>query len=227
MILISTLTGGGAELVVYNISRSIDKEKFNLLICCTKEIGYRGEDLRKKGFNVDVVPRYKRPFKIFKILFWLRKFVHRNRVNIINSHNSDVYFESALVKVMCPWIKTIHTYHYGNYPYTEKKIYLVEKHLWRIHSRLIAVGNEQKKKIQSTYNIKENRIDTIWNGVRSDTHQEEINQLNEIRDKVIIGSVSTLIKQKGLEDLIEVIKRINERIDNIIFVIAGDGPLKK
>jgi glycosyltransferase involved in cell wall biosynthesis len=44
--------------------------------------------------------------------------------------------------------------------------------------------------------------------------------------KVLIGSISTFIEQKGLFQLLDVMSELKKRRDDFICVIVGDGPLR-
>jgi len=97
-----------------------------------------------------------------------------------------------------------------------------------IPDKLVAVGNVQKSTIEKTYGIPDKRMIVIRNGVeqRRQTNSADFIKKFNTSEKVIVGSISTLIKQKGISDLLDVAHELKKINNNFIFVVAGDGYLK-
>ena len=57
LILTSHLYIGGAETVINNSCRSIDRTNFNISVCCLKKLGNVGEELYKDGFDIFGIPK--------------------------------------------------------------------------------------------------------------------------------------------------------------------------
>jgi glycosyltransferase involved in cell wall biosynthesis len=103
----------------------------------------------------------------------------------------------------------------------------MEKLLWRVPDALVAVGNSQKRAIEETFNIPSTRVRTIWNGI--DVSSTSLNSVVEsVRQegKVVIGSISTLIPQKAVDDLLEVAFMVKKSRNDFKIIIAGDGVLR-
>ena len=97
----------------------------------------------------------------------------------------------------------------------------------RLADRLVAVGNVQREQIRSVYGLRSGRIQTVWNGVTpsSAAPDESFREKFGAPDRVLVGTIATLIEQKGLRDLLKVARRCRDAGDHVRFVIVGGGRL--
>lgn len=229
LIVVSGIYIGGAEKVAENIFRNIDKDMFNVSIACLKNVGEQGQELVNEGldiFSVRGSKEYKTDYISFLKLF---KVIKERKIDILHSHDLHSFIDSSMCKLLKPSIKLIHTFHYGNYPNISKKYYFLEKLFSHVPDRLVAVGTHQKQSIVKTYKIPENRIISIMNGVdvkpSNDCGLEIIDKYKK-QGKIIIGSISTMIEQKGITYLIDTAKLLKESRDDFVFIVVGAGELK-
>lgn len=229
LMVVSDLHIGGAEQVIANLCRYIDRDLFNLSICHLKMRGVIGDELLNEGFDVIGTPEPKLIKVNYLSFILLRRVIRQKKIDIIHSHTFYSFIDSVFCRLSLLGIKHVHTYHFGNYPNYNKKYMMLEKLFWRIPDRLISVGNVQKRTIQETYKIPDNRILTAWNGVdeKAAIPDPQITGRFTDMNKVIVGSISTLIEQKGLMDLLDVAASLKKRCANFIFIVVGDGPLRK
>lgn len=228
LLLIDTLMGGGAELVVTNLCRHIYRDNFNVSVCYLKEKGNRGEQLQKESYDVFGLPGINSHKNKYLSFLRLKKIVKERSIDLIHSHSTDALIESALCRLVYPKVKTIHTFHFGNYPHYNKKYLLMEKIFCRIPNRLVAVGNEQKRAIQATFSAPEARITTVWNGVEPSKQSIDWDLVKSLpKEKLIIGSLSTCIPQKGLHHLLDIASILKQKRNDFVVLIVGDGHLRK
>jgi glycosyltransferase involved in cell wall biosynthesis len=229
-ILHSTLHIGGAEEVTANICRTIDKNMFDVTVCYLKEIGTVGYKIIEQGTDVvglvtDKVGNKTDYFTSIR----LRKYLKENKIDLVHSHDVHSLVDSSLCRLTLPNVRLVHTFHFGNYPNREPGMARFEKLFWRVPDRLVCVAERQKNSISEYYKIPKERLTTVWNGVDIVKYEEEIDIINEYKEqgRIVIGCVNTLIKQKGMFDLLEVCKLLKDKIPHkFVFVIAGDGPLR-
>jgi len=96
-------------------------------------------------------------------------------------------------------------------------------------NRVIAVSDFTRQELKKYYNIPENRIRVIHNGV--DTHkfqpvidkQKIKSELGLNPDDIIILSVGRLYARKGLFTLIDAMPSVVKRVRRVKFVISGKG----
>lgn len=229
LIVIATLYIGGAENVIASLCRLLNRDIFNVYVCYLKARGDIGNNLHAEGFNVIGIPKSKILKNDYLSLLKLRKLIKQKKIDIIHSNCIHSLIDSSLCRLSLPKLRYIHTFHFGNYPHREPKYLFLEKIFRRVPDRLVAVGHEQEKTIKTTFNIPDCDINTIWNGVEeASAHidQQLINQWGG-NNKIIIGSISTLIEQKGITDLLDVVFSLRKNRNDFIFLIVGDGHLRK
>jgi glycosyltransferase involved in cell wall biosynthesis len=95
-------------------------------------------------------------------------------------------------------------------------------------NRLVAVGEVQRRQIQSTFGIKDQAIRTIWNGVPCPTIAPDGSFRERVggAGRLLIGTIATMIPQKGLPDLLKVAHRLRSIDRRVLFVIVGEGALR-
>ena len=96
-------------------------------------------------------------------------------------------------------------------------------------SRIIAVSDFTRQELKKYYNVPENRIRVIHNGVDTNKFQpakdkQKIrNELGLSSNDIIILSVGRLYARKGLFTLIEAISTVAKQFKNVKLVISGKG----
>ena len=229
LILTSSLHIGGLEMVIAHLCRHSDRKKFDVSVCCLKGLGSIGEELIKEGYSVTTLrkPAYMKN----NYISWLQvlSLTKKKNIHVIHSHTVDSLLDASLCKLFGWKIRTIHTFHYGNYPNLPSKYLFAEKVFSRFADNLVAVGNEQKEKITKALKIDDRSIVTVWNGVPKSQGKQEISAVEKYRqsERVIVGTVCTLIEQKGLTHLLDVAYSVKQKGGNALFLIAGEGHLRK
>jgi len=228
LILTSSLHIGGAERVIANLARYLDKKRFTVTVCHLLERGVIGDELEKSGIPIVGVRRHGGKLRQYLSFLELRKVVRQLDIDLVHSHTTYSLCDASLCRITVPGLKTVHTFHRGNYPNHDPKYMRLEKIFSRFASQLVAVGIEQKKKICSAYGLLPSQLRTILNGVEN--IQPTIDSEWEARlrqdGRVVIGSISTLIEQKGITDLLDVAQRVIHSGARPLFLIIGEGPLR-
>jgi glycosyltransferase involved in cell wall biosynthesis len=218
---------GGAELVVANLCKNLNKDLFNISVCYLKLDGPIGRELSEKDFKVFTLPKSKLLHTDYISFLKLASIVKQKKIDIIHSQDTASLVDSSLCRLIVPGLKLVHTFHFGNYPHLPGNNLLLEKFCWRVPDKLIAVGNEQRDAIKNTLRIPDQRIITVWNGIEKKEAAIDNNIVKRFSNnkRVVIGALSTLIEQKGLTYLLDVAALLKKSHSNFIFIIAGGGPL--
>jgi len=127
LIVASYLWIGGAESIIANLCRRIDRDKFRVWVVCLSDLGDTGEKLVDEGFNVFSLPlpgTEKTKYFTFLQLFTLVKMYN---INLLHSHTTQSLIDTSICRLFNRRIKVVHTFHYGNYPYYNKKYLRLEK----------------------------------------------------------------------------------------------------
>jgi len=229
MLAIDGLGLGGAEMVVRDLARFVDRDWFDVCVCCTKGLGGSiGEELLREGIDVFVLPEQQDRRVDYLTSLKLRRAVKDRGVDIVHTHATAALLDAAPCRLTMPRLKVVHTFHYGNYPYDSWRHHVLEGLCARAVDKLIAVGWEQRRRIQATYRLADSRIGMIWNGVTVASPMLDASFRTEVGtgDRLLIGTIAKLIEQKGLDDLLSVARRCRDAGHPMQFVIVGEGPLR-
>jgi glycosyltransferase involved in cell wall biosynthesis len=222
------MTGGGAEHVVEHLCNTLDNKRFEVICGFFKQCGELGDALIKRGVNVVRLTKPEQGKTNYFSFLEMRKYCKENNIALIHAHDVHSLMNASLVKLTLRRIKVIYTFHYGNYSRIEKKRYYFEKIFTKIPDRLIAVGTRQAKEIAATYHLPADRIQTLYNGVQEIDDVPNCEVQSEEPKKILFGSLSTLIEQKGIPVLIDAVEILNKRYpERFEVIIAGDGNMKE
>jgi glycosyltransferase involved in cell wall biosynthesis len=231
MILTSSLVVGGAETVIKALADSIDRSKFNLTIAFLKLHGPIAQQIAQSGTEIIGLadPSGKRVdyFSFRKVL----RLIARKNIEVVHTHTTDSMVDASICKLLRPRLRLVHTFHFGNYPHTRKRILWMERVFARLSDYLIAVGVVQKTQICRVHRLKEEQLRTIWNGVALPESAADLSFRRSLKigDRLLIGTVATLIEQKGLMDLLKVAERmraVGYDSSRVVFAVVGGGRLK-
>ena len=228
MILAAGLGFGGAETVIHHLSEAIDRRRFKVTLGCVKTLGPLGRILAEKGADIVCLADPDKQGVDYFTSLQLRKVVRARGIDLIHTHTIDALADAAICKLMVPSLKVMHTFHFGNYPHIGSRNLLMERVFSRAADRLVAVGEFQRRQIQSVFGFSEQRLDLIWNGVPPFAPSVDPAFRSRIGagNRVLVGTVATLIEQKGLRDLLAVASQLRHRANDLCFVIVGDGHLR-
>jgi glycosyltransferase involved in cell wall biosynthesis len=228
LITVAGLNIGGAEVVIKHLVQNIDRSRFNVSICCVKVCGVIGGELSRDG--IDIVTLSNSGEYEVDYFTWVKlmRVIREKRIDVIHTHSADALADAATCKLFMPRLKLIHTFHFGNYPHLRWQNLLIEQVFSRLANRLIAVGEVQRRQIKNVFHFREERIGKVWNGVTLNSIQGDGSFRAQVgaENSILIGTIATLIEQKGLRDLLTVARDIRDKIHNVRFVIVGEGHLR-
>lgn len=219
---------GGAEVVIQRLAQSLDRERFEVAVCCLKSRGTIGDALVAEGVEVVVLSEGHLGFDRYLTFHKLLKLIRARRIDVVHTHTADALRDAAICRLLRRSVRLVHTFHFGNYPNRDASRKRFERFGSRIADRLVAVGENQRRQLMATYGFGEEEIVRIRNGVTlgpaGDT--AAFRQSIGVTDQLLVGVTATLIEQKGLYDFLEVASRFRDEADRIRFVIIGEGALR-
>jgi glycosyltransferase involved in cell wall biosynthesis len=223
----STLHIGGAEQVSACLAEHLDPRVLEVSAVYLKEPGLIAEQMLRAGVDLAPLPGLRAGHRDYLTSLKLRRLINDRRVDIIHTHDLHGLVDAAICRATMPRLRHVHTFHFGNYPYRIAKHKIIESSLWRMADALIAVGHAQAATIRSLYGIPEHRLRVIWNGVEDPTLTAAPKFDTGVSPGTpIIASISTLIPQKGLHDLLDAAALLRQGGERFVLLIAGDGGLK-
>jgi glycosyltransferase involved in cell wall biosynthesis len=158
----------------------------------------------------------------------LARIVRERGIELVHSHTTYSLTDAALCRKLSQrGLRTVHTFHFGNYPHLPGRYKLLERVCSRLTTQLVSCGIEQGKTICATYGIPTAKMRTIVNGVEPPTAAPDADWGARLGAgaRVIIGTICVCSEQKGLPDLLAVAKAVAARLPNVHFVVVGAGPL--
>lgn len=219
--IIPTLDLGGAEKLLVDIVKNLDKEKFLSEVICLKRFGFWGIELKKEGIPLILAGKDKRLGLI--TLFKLIKILKKEKPDVVHTHlfGADIWGRLAArlagVKVI---VSTEHNLNYQE-GFLKK---ILKKSTAGLADSIVAVSQAVKDYAVKFEKADKNKIEVIYNGVDVGKFLNRSRNYKKGREEMVIGSVGRLAKQKGFDCLIGALAKIERRIK---CYIAGDGAERK
>jgi glycosyltransferase involved in cell wall biosynthesis len=243
---------GGVERRILEVAKRLQTEANITVYSGTK--GVFRESIKVDGATIIPCASTDRVFPLDNWTFnrTLAKMTQEIRADVYESHTVSGYgFQFALMKrkIRVPFVTTVHGVLADEYAQAqlrgglstrEKAANYFMKYLSKIEGRsaqnatlVVTISKYSQKKIVEFYNVPEEKIRIVPNGVDSEKFKptskgcEDFAQRLGFKDKQIVLFVGRLIPRKGLSYLIEASKRVVQERRETLFVIVGDGPLRR
>jgi glycosyltransferase involved in cell wall biosynthesis len=228
--IISSLTGGGAEKVILNILKYLDRKKYNISLILFE---YKGEYLRQIPSDVKVYDlRKKNRFSLFKIIFLLAYNIYpKLKPDIIVSFLEYTNILTIISRKFS-WIKpaiVISERNYASISLKYKKMSrlrsILVKRFYPQADKIVAVSKLVAQDLIKNYGINNEKVKVIYNGVplkyiNSLATKKNIPEVN--KNIFTIIACGRLTRQKNypllLESFSKVVKSINANL-----LILGKG----
>ena len=230
LLLTSGLGVGGAEVVIRDLARNLDRDRFNVSVCCLKALGPTGTELAAEGIDISVLPNTDPDRVDYFTAVRLRRFLRAKQIDVVHSHTTHALVDAAVCRSLSRSVKVVHTFHFGNYPHQPGRTLLMERLSSRFADRLVAVGQVQREQIKQTYRLSDRAISAVRNGVQlpappdgDPTFRRSIGA----EGKMLVGAIAHLCPQKGLHDLLSVARRVRDMRTDVHFVVVGGGDLRE
>ena len=200
--IIDSLEAGGAERMAVNYANALsDKIEFSGLVTTRRE----GSLSKQLSHKVSYLFLNKKWSLDLKALFQLRKFVIKNKVEIVHAHSSS-FFMCTLLKIVCPSLKLIWHDHYGDSEFLAKRPFFILRWTMPYFSGVISVN--QKLKVWAENKLHFNNVLFLPNFPSKELkHVHKSTFLKGIAGKRII-CMANLRPQKNHFLLVEVAKKI-------------------
>lgn len=158
------------------------------------------------------------------------------KFDCIHAHDWLVSVAALSVKkeLELPLITTIHATEHGrNNGITSPLQYEINQKEWELmdgSDSLIVCSTYMKKELTDVFQIPENKISILPNGIDpqqiiAESSNAELNGENRSDNELLLFSVGRLVKEKGFQTIIEAADILRNKGLQVKFVIAGKGPL--
>jgi len=230
---------GGAEQVVINLAKGIDKKKFNVIVCCLNDKGIFAQEVEKEG--IEVIALGKRGKFDATVLFKLIRVIKKYKIDIVHTHLwgantwGRIAAKLAGVKVVIATEHNVDTWKPRYY-------FWIDRFLQYFTDKIIVVS-EKVKEFYVGEGISEKKIEVVHNGIPlfsssfPSCHLPGGIKTGEVRERVgeefgihpedkVLAIVGRLVEQKGHRYLFEALHLLNGRYKLKVLVI-GEGPQRE
>ena len=225
---------GGAEKQLFELSRRINKDDFEVLVCTLKsEGGNLLQKLQKEGITTKTIELNDK--KDFKKVIELFKIIKEFKPDILQSF---LFFDNILARIFGRILK-VPVIISGQRNVETKRSFernFLDKLTINLAHYIISNTEAGKKLIINRERFNPSKIFVCPNGIDfknvvklREEQKQEIKDYYKIKDnQFIIGFVGYLTEQKGVENLLKAVSLIQNELKNKIKVlIIGDGDKKE
>ena len=244
LFIINSLPGGGAEKVLYDILRKIDKQKYNIEIFLINKEGIYVDKIKKLNIKIDYL-FLEREDKINFILYrkikscilLIKKYLYLSFPKLISKLKNKRY------DIEIAFLEGNPTLLLGNRKTTALKIAWVhndlekhrvlskknEKKAYSKMNKIICVSADSKKSVENLYPELEKKIEVIYNPIPKEEILEKSLEIENIysKEKINIVTVGRLNVQKGYDILLKAHNELlKEGLDYNLYILGEGGERK-
>ena len=231
---IHALEFGGAERVLVKLALAADPERFDMSVCCIRTKGPLAQTLVDRGIQVELAGPSGRLHNLVRPVH-LRRVIARLRPHVVHTHGLPALSETGPLRMLGLAPHWVHTYHYGNYPYTARRHHMpVERFFSRFADQLVAVSDKQRETVIEYHRLDPSRIVTVTNGVQPNAivsdpavRAARRAELGLPADATVVGTVAVLTEQKGVTHLLRAAQELRRVRPDVRLLVVGGGALEQ
>ncbi|MEO6848710.1 MAG: glycosyltransferase [Chthoniobacterales bacterium] len=226
---IDSLDLGGAQTVILQIARQMDRSRFSMEVAVMHGRGFFTESLEKEGIRVHSLSGNKfPPTYIPKFL----KLAHGNRFQIFHFHLFGANWIAKPLAALLGHRHLIAHDHCNDLYRSEKPLHIaIDRFTNRFASKIVAVSKSTEDFLTKVEKIDPSKVTYLANGVDTTRFQPATQEkrsacrqkLGLPQDAIVIGGVGRLHPQKNFSLFLDVAALLRDQT-NVHFVIAGTGP---
>ncbi|MCA0981207.1 glycosyltransferase family 1 protein [Exiguobacterium aestuarii] len=226
---------GGAETMIMNIYRNIDRSKvqFDFVVHTELECDF-DDEIQRLGGKIYKVPLYNGKNHFQYSQAWKLFFEDHPEYRIIHGHvrsTASVYLSIAKRYKLVTIAHSHNTSSGTGFSAFAKNV--LQYPIRYIADHLFACSNSAGQWLYGFNSMRKKNFHIINNSIATQDFifnyqsRERIRKEFQVENKFVIGHVGRFHKQKNHDFLIDVFKSIHEKNGNSILMLVGDGPLRK
>jgi glycosyltransferase involved in cell wall biosynthesis len=228
MFLATWLPVGGAEMLLVNLIRRLDRDRFAPSACCLKMLGPLGEELADEINVYHNLLHHK--FDLL-VLGRLTRLLRRRKIDVVVTVGAgDKMFWGRLAARAAGVPVVMSAIHSTGYPDAIGRLNRM-KLLTRWTDGFVAVADEHARHLVETEGFPENKVFVIPNGVDVERFRPSSAVATEVRKQLgfasttpVVAIVAALRPEKNHELFLRAAAQIRRNNAEAKFVIVGDGP---
>jgi glycosyltransferase involved in cell wall biosynthesis len=225
---LNTLQTGGAEHLVLNLARAIDRKRFALAAVSLAGDGEIGEELRKLGVSTFVLER--RQGLDASLVPKLVSLIRRERAEVVHTHNVAPWLYAGIAGRLAG-AAVCHTEHSGLFR-EQRALRRAERALGLISKAVICDGDDVRRQLVDEQGLSPRNVVTILNGVDTSLYGRQCDVEAQRRalgippGVPVVGTVARLQPVKDQASLLAAFARVAAELPNAKLVLVGDGPVR-
>lgn len=232
---IGIMNRGGAEAMIMNLYRNIDRTKVQFdFVENTFEAAAYDEEIRALGGKIYNCPHYtgKNHFQYKK---WWHDFfeIHKGEYKIVHGHlgsTAAIYLDEAKKAGV---FAIAHSHSSGTDRSLKSFLYKILSYPTRYIADYFFACSEiagedrfgQKTVLSSNHKVIRNAINAKDFQYNEEIRNDVRRQLG-VEEKILIGHIGRFTREKNHKKILQVFKEILSRKYNCMLILIGDGPLK-
>lgn len=226
MFVITSMPVGGAETLLVNLVRRIDRRRIEPMICCLKEKSVLGEAVSEEVAVFDRQINHKLDVRV---VGRLRNLFQNERVDaVITVGAGDKMFWGRIAAKRARVPVVLAALHSTGWP---DGIGRLNRMLTPITDGFIACAQTHAQFLMDFEKLPPRKVFSIPNGIDTEifSYNEPARKswrqkLGIATDSPVVGIVAALRKEKNHALFLQTAAAVLKELDNTQFVIAGDGP---
>lgn len=233
---------GGMAHVVAEISRALAREGNEVEVITSLDQNLPEQEVIDRVTVHRVAPYHGRPLNFFAWvhqlnLAMLEKGVTLNNqrpFDLIHAHDWLAAYPGRGLKYIyqMPLLATIHATEFGRSSglHTDEQRYIGEVEWWLTYEswKVTCCSRFMREEVQTVFNLPPDKIEIIPNGIRPAAFQVKrpdpaVRQRFAAPDEKIIFFIGRLVREKGVQTLLEALPMIRDRFPAVRLIVAGQG----
>jgi len=241
-IIITKLELGGAQQTALHLVGNLNREKYEVHLVAGAG-GYFDEYARSvPDLKLNLLESFKhpiRPLQDLRAFREIKKYLVKHEIELVHTHSSKAGFLGRMAARAAGVPIIVHSAHgfsfheYQN-PIAHRLYVLLERYVAKNSTALIAGGYDVKEYGLQNKVGSENMYSVIYAGVDLESFRKATANRDAYLktyglkgDVFTVGMVGNLKKQKNPLEFLEIAKQVLDTEQDMQFIFAGDGPLRK
>ncbi len=229
MALIVSMPVGGVETQLLSVLTRLNKDRYNVSICCIKDLGTLGEKAAEAGIKMIALNLMKSNRFSPGIARQISRTVREHNIHILWTHQyvANLYGRIALLAAETPAVVSNFHALYDN-PKMHRRLF--NRLLSGRTDTMVAVSNAVAADMKLYDRVSAKKIRVIHNGIDlsvfdiKESKTECRRRLGLPEHDIIVGTVGRLSKEKNQKLIIEALSKLPHNVKGLII---GEGPLRK
>lgn len=226
LFVITSMPVGGAETLLVNLVRRLDRQQFAPEIVCLKQAGPLGEMISAELPLHSNLLRSKWDLRVLPRLMWL---LHRRRADVVITVGAgDKMFWGRLAAFLVGVPGIASALHSTGWPDSVGRL---NRWLSGITDTFIATAENHARHLRQQERFPADRVRVIRNGVDCERYTPNDQAREDVRcelgipaDAILVGVVAALRPEKNLKMFVHAAHVLRDNFPEAHWVIIGDGP---